>query len=411
MSRVYGSSVPRSHGFFSMAPSGGSQCSTPKRGAPDGTTATLRSYAQLHRRPVRPVVRPAVRSPRDASPRQGQLQGQLGRLKQQLHVLRSEAKILQKNLTDNELASAECARLWAANRHRVCELMKEEEEEDAEEEPSDHAKARVEEEMMQVRQETLELAMEVQRAADLQWLRSLQLKRLKHWMKLQQAKRNAKMAKLAEKDLQRDQSLSALQLRQSQECCAALQLQQTQLREELAAAKVELPGSSPIPSQMFTALQSELRAEEHRSQIWRMIDASREKSQAALRCQMEQLKESLKSVQDSSGWTATQLQDTETDAASVAKRLTEARKRASILAEEARHLAASQESLQAELCRQRDATKAWRSCAAEGSCSITQQRQQAAGALETCERLLSMPMPSNQWPPVPPLPPLTLGPL
>ena len=41
---------------------------------------------------------------------------------------------------------------------------------------------------------------QVQRAADLQWLRSLQLKRLKHWMKLQQAKRNAKMAKLAEKD-------------------------------------------------------------------------------------------------------------------------------------------------------------------------------------------------------------------
>lgn len=31
----------------------------------------------------------------------------------------------------------------------------------------------------------------------------------------------------------------------------------------------------------------------------------------------------------------------------------------------------------AELCRQRDATKAWRSCAAEGSCSIAQQRQQA----------------------------------
>lgn len=30
------------------------------------------------------------------------------------------------------LASAECARLWTANRHRVCELMKEEEEEDAE---------------------------------------------------------------------------------------------------------------------------------------------------------------------------------------------------------------------------------------------------------------------------------------
>ncbi|CAL1149644.1 unnamed protein product, partial [Cladocopium goreaui] len=149
---------------------------------------------------------------------------------------------------------------------------------------------------------------------------------------------------------------------------------------------------------------------EHRSQIWRMIDASREKSQAALRCQMEQLKESLKSVQDSSGWTATELQDTETDAASVAKRLTEARKRASILAEEARHLATSQESLQAELCRQRDATKAWRSCAAEGSCSIAQQRQQAAGALETCQRLLSTP-PSNQWPLSPPLPPLTLGPL
>lgn len=32
---------------------------------------------------------------------------------------------------------------------------------------------------------------------------------------------------------------------------------------------------------------------------------------------------------------------------------------------------------EAELCRQRDATKAWRSCAAEGSCSIAQQRQQA----------------------------------
>lgn len=262
MSRVYGSSAPRSHGFFSMAPSG-SQCSTPKRGAPKddataATAATLRSYAQLHRRPIRPVVHPVVRSPREVSPR---LQGQLGRLKQQLHVLRSEAKMLRKNLTDNELASAECARLWTANRHRVCELMKEEEEEDAEEEPSDHAKARVEEEMMQVRQETLELAMEVQRAADLQWLRSLELKRLKMWMKLQQAKRNAKMAKLADKDLQRDQSVFALQLRQSEECCAALQLQQTQLREELTAAKAELPGSSPIPSQMFTALQSELRAE------------------------------------------------------------------------------------------------------------------------------------------------------
>ena len=42
---------------------------------------------------------------------------------------------------------------------------------------------------------------QVQRAADLQWLRSLELKRLKMWMKLQQAKRNAKMAKLADKDV------------------------------------------------------------------------------------------------------------------------------------------------------------------------------------------------------------------
>ena len=41
---------------------------------------------------------------------------------------------------------------------------------------------------------------QVQRAADLQWLRSLQLKRLKLWMKLQQAKRNAQMATLADKD-------------------------------------------------------------------------------------------------------------------------------------------------------------------------------------------------------------------
>ena len=71
----------------------------PKDDATAATAATLRSYAQLHRRPIRPVVHPVVRSPREVSPR---LQGQLGRLKQQLHVLRSEAKMLRKNLTDNE---------------------------------------------------------------------------------------------------------------------------------------------------------------------------------------------------------------------------------------------------------------------------------------------------------------------
>lgn len=71
----------------------------PKDDATAATAATLRSYAQLHRRPVRPVVHPVVRSPREVSPR---LQGQLGRLKQQLHVLRSEAKMLRKNLTGNE---------------------------------------------------------------------------------------------------------------------------------------------------------------------------------------------------------------------------------------------------------------------------------------------------------------------
>eukprot|EP00434_Breviolum_minutum_P026454 symbB.v1.2.023388.t1/scaffold2135.1/size88169/4 len=154
---------------------------------------------------------------------------------------------------------------------------------------------------------------------------------------------------------------------------------------------------------------------EHRSQIWQLIDTSREKSQEALQLQKQQLKESLKFVQESSGWTASQLQDAEQVASSMTTRLSEARKKASLLAEEVRHVAMVQDSLQAELLRQRDATRAWQSCAAEGTGALQQQRDKVTTALETCERLLGQPTPPRQarseWSPGSPLPPLTLGPL
>jgi len=389
----------------------------------------LRSYTQLHGprrgekvgthpRKARMLPNPSPRKVTFAPAESPRILGQLERLRQQLSAVRSEAKILKKKLSDNELATAECARLWKANRRRVCELIEEEQEEDAEDNTSDfHTKVRVEKEALELRDEIIHLANEVKCLADLQLWRAGKLRQLKMLAKVQKAQQGVKLAQTEEKELQKLKEQQVHELQAAKDQCDVLRKRKTKLKDELISVRSDLAGPSrPSPSELLVVLRSQLRAEEHRSQIWQLIDTSREKSQEALQLQKQQLKESLKFVQESSGWTASQLQDAEQVASTMTTRLSEARKKASLLAEEVRHVAMVQDSLQAELLRQRDATRAWQSCAAEGTGALQQQRDKVTSALETCERLLRQPTPPRQaprgeWSPGSPLPPLTLGPL
>ncbi|CAJ1378113.1 unnamed protein product [Effrenium voratum] len=89
----------------------------------------------------------------------------------------------------------------------------------------------------------------------------------------------------------------------------------------------------------------------------------------------------MQAVQDLSGRTAAELQDTESQEEALAQKLSRAQRKTAAMAEEARRLAAYQQSLEAELARVRDATESWRS--ARGAA-----RQEAQRAANHCRRVL-----------------------
>eukprot|EP00434_Breviolum_minutum_P029573 symbB.v1.2.026149.t1/scaffold2590.1/size75437/1 len=190
--------------------------------------------------------------------------GQLERLRQQLSAVRSEAKILKKKLSDNELATAECARLWKANRRRVCELIEEEQEEDAEDDTSDfHTKVRVEKEVLELRDEIIHLANEVKCLADLQLWRAGKLRQLKMLAKVQKAQQGVKLAQAEEKELQKLKEQQVNELQTAKDQCDVLRKRKTKLKDELISVRADLAGPSrPSPSELLVVLRSQLRAEE-----------------------------------------------------------------------------------------------------------------------------------------------------
>ncbi|CAK8987575.1 Uncharacterized protein SCF082_LOCUS1035 [Durusdinium trenchii] len=368
----------------------GSACSTPRRAG--GDAKETRSYSQLHlRRPRRELPQkfsgPGPRAEAierlraeifpaawdelgvmEAATAPEEAELELLRLRRRLATTRRESTAVRQTLHEALRSNVESAKLWSANRERVGDLLEEEQAIEAVLEVHESRLVRnlpsvgLEEEVEALREEVAEQAEDVRVQAEKQILKSRNLKIFKALAKLQKARLRANAAVAEAKGYAKDFEMKTSQLKEAEESTCALRFKATSLKEEVAQAKAEAAGSNKLPNQLLQVLQSELKAEEQRSKIWHMIDTSREKSQVAIRAQMDQLSESLKAVQDLSGTTAAELQDAESMAARATSRLKAAQKRAALLAAEARHLAASQDSLEAELQRQRDATKAWQSC-------------------------------------------------
>ncbi|CAK8988864.1 unnamed protein product [Durusdinium trenchii] len=388
----------------------GSACSTPRRAG--GDAKETRSYSQLHlRRPRRELPQkfsgPGPRAEAierlraeifpaawdelgvmEAATAPEEAELELLRLRRRLATTRRESTAVRQTLHEALRSNVESAKLWSANRERVGDLLEEEQAIEAVLEVHESRLVRnlpsvgLEEEVEALREEVAEQAEDVRVQAEKQILKSRNLKIFKALAKLQKARLRANAAVAEAKGYAKDFEMKTSQLKEAEESTCALRFKATSLKEEVAQAKAEAAGSNKLPNQLLQVLQSELKAEEQRSKIWHMIDTSREKSQVAIRAQMDQLSESLKAVQDLSGTTAAELQDAESMAARATSRLKAAQKRAALLAAEARHLAASQDSLEAELQRQRDATKAWQSCGQSPS-----RWQQADEASETCRLL------------------------
>ncbi|CAJ1453684.1 unnamed protein product [Effrenium voratum] len=247
--------------------------------------------------------------------------------------------------------------------------------------------AALHEEVAAVRQETSELAEEVAVLAERQIARCTDLRELRARARLHSWRRRARHAQRGALDGARRCEAQSRHLAEATEAAEALRAQARHLRAQAAAARAEAAARRASHGKAFAAqselqvLQAELRAEEHRSKIWQLIDASREHSQVALRSQLQELSASMQAVQDLSGRTAAELQDTESQEEALAQKLSRAQRKTAAMAEEARRLAAYQQSLEAELARVRDATESWRS--ARGAA-----RQEAQRAANHCRRVL-----------------------
>ncbi|CAJ1335928.1 unnamed protein product [Effrenium voratum] len=247
--------------------------------------------------------------------------------------------------------------------------------------------AALHEEVAAVRQETSELAEEVAVLAERQIARCTDLRELRARARLHSWRRRARHAQRGALDGARRCEAQSRHLAEATEAAEALRAQARHLRAQAAAARAEAAarrashGKVSAAQSELQVLQAELRAEEHRSKIWQLIDASREHSQVALRSQLQELSASMQAVQDLSGRTAAELQDTESQEEAFAQKLSRAQRKTAAMAEEARRLAAYQQSLEAELARVRDATESWRS--ARGAA-----RQEAQRAANHCRRVL-----------------------
>ncbi|CAJ1335927.1 unnamed protein product [Effrenium voratum] len=326
---------------------------------------------------LRPSLRPSPRSsPRLPDFGLERAESDAVALRRRLARARSEAAALRRDLEATGRASAECAGQCRANRERVQELLDEEREANLQQDLSlmdsvfeqevRDPHAALHEEVAAVRQETSELAEEVAVLAERQIARCTDLRELRARARLHSWRRRARHAQRGALDGARRCEAQSRHLAEATEAAAARRAS----HGKVSAAQSELQ-----------VLQAELRAEEHRSKIWQLIDASREHSQVALRSQLQELSASMQAVQDLSGRTAAELQDTESQEEAFAQKLSRAQRKTAAMAEEARRLAAYQQSLEAELARVRDATESWRS--ARGAA-----RQEAQRAANHCRRVL-----------------------
>ncbi|CAJ1453683.1 unnamed protein product [Effrenium voratum] len=347
---------------------------------------------------LRPSLRPSPRSsPRLPDFGLERAESDAVALRRRLARARSEAAALRRDLEATGRASAECAGQCRANRERVQELLDEEREANLQQDLSlmdsvfeqevRDPHAALHEEVAAVRQETSELAEEVAVLAERQIARCTDLRELRARARLHSWRRRARHAQRGALDGARRCEAQSRHLAEATEAAEALRAQARHLRAQAAAARAEAAARRASHGKAFAAqselqvLQAELRAEEHRSKIWQLIDASREHSQVALRSQLQELSASMQAVQDLSGRTAAELQDTESQEEALAQKLSRAQRKTAAMAEEARRLAAYQQSLEAELARVRDATESWRS--ARGAA-----RQEAQRAANHCRRVL-----------------------
>ncbi|CAJ1335925.1 unnamed protein product [Effrenium voratum] len=367
-----------------------------------------RGYSQLHSRS--PISRSPSASLSQSSPRFSarslsrpsnfgleRAESDAVALRRRLARARSEAAALRRDLEATGRASAECAGQCRANRERVQELLDEEREANLQQDLSlmdsvfeqevRDPHAALHEEVAAVRQETSELAEEVAVLAERQIARCTDLRELRARARLHSWRRRARHAQRGALDGARRCEAQSRHLAEATEAAEALRAQARHLRAQAAAARAEAAarrashGKVSAAQSELQVLQAELRAEEHRSKIWQLIDASREHSQVALRSQLQELSASMQAVQDLSGRTAAELQDTESQEEAFAQKLSRAQRKTAAMAEEARRLAAYQQSLEAELARVRDATESWRS--ARGAA-----RQEAQRAANHCRRVL-----------------------
>ncbi|CAJ1453681.1 unnamed protein product [Effrenium voratum] len=326
---------------------------------------------------LRPSLRPSPRSsPRLPDFGLERAESDAVALRRRLARARSEAAALRRDLEATGRASAECAGQCRANRERVQELLDEEREANLQQDLSlmdsvfeqevRDPHAALHEEVAAVRQETSELAEEVAVLAERQIARCTDLRELRARARLHSWRRRARHAQRGALDGARRCEAQSRHLAEA---------------TEAAAARRASHGKAFAAQSELQVLQAELRAEEHRSKIWQLIDASREHSQVALRSQLQELSASMQAVQDLSGRTAAELQDTESQEEALAQKLSRAQRKTAAMAEEARRLAAYQQSLEAELARVRDATESWRS--ARGAA-----RQEAQRAANHCRRVL-----------------------
>ncbi|CAJ1453680.1 unnamed protein product [Effrenium voratum] len=369
-----------------------------------------RGYSQLHSRS--PIARSPSASLSQSSPRFSarslsrpsnfgleRAESDAVALRRRLARARSEAAALRRDLEATGRASAECAGQCRANRERVQELLDEEREANLQQDLSlmdsvfeqevRDPHAALHEEVAAVRQETSELAEEVAVLAERQIARCTDLRELRARARLHSWRRRARHAQRGALDGARRCEAQSRHLAEATEAAEALRAQARHLRAQAAAARAEAAARRASHGKAFAAqselqvLQAELRAEESTDPRsgsssmppvstlrWHCAPSYRNYLPACRRCR--------RLVRPDGCGAAG---DTESQEEALAQKLSRAQRKTAAMAEEARRLAAYQQSLEAELARVRDATESWRS--ARGAA-----RQEAQRAANHCRRVL-----------------------
>lgn len=350
-------------------------------------------------------------------------------LRRQLAAVHSEVAATENKLYEDRSSCAMMAKQTEANRSRVREL-KEEEVRAAAGEATDNASlswdlttidnsatfdgpgllqealeqdrlaeerrlyvTQAEAEMQAMQEETEQLALEVSAQAEKQIQRCHALRQMRAEAKLSRIRRGARIAMEARGHLREECRARVEELQQAAEAVASLRRQGNDLKQEAVAAEAKAAVATAdglsriVPEELAAALTSELQAEEQRTILWRRIDATQVEAQEDLRRRSAELSERLKDVQAGASNIAGDLQHAESKVAERTKELTDVRRAAAGLTEEVRWVSASQSSLEAELQQQRDATKAWRSCAQDLASRQRHLCSQASSAAKASRRL------------------------